>query len=533
MLKALIRINLTAMVSSLFRGSKNRKKRGLVFKILVGIAALYVIGTFALMFGMLFQSIIKPMIELNIGWLYFGMAAIIATALCFIGSVFTAKTLLFDAKDNDLLLSMPIPPGRLLASRMITLLIMNYFFEFLVMAPAGFVYYTFSPANFTGILFFVIGFLFLPFFALSITCIFGWFLAIISARVRNKTFITTALSLGFLAAYFYFYSKANSYIQVIIQNAVEIGEKVKKSVFPLYHFGTAIVEQNIVNMLLFLLCILVPFAIVYIILSRAFVKVATTKKGFRKAKYKDEAMKVSSARVALLKKELKRFSSSAIYMLNAALGVVFTLVGAVALLIYRDLPNTLIKDAPQLLPFINPLAIVALCFLASTNIISAPSISLEGKSLWIAQSLPVDGGDVLLSKAHMHIVISLPSVLIASVACILVLDFSPAHKLFAIVLPSLVTVFCALFGVVINLHFPRFDWVNETVAVKQSMSTMIAMFASMAIVIAPVILYGSLLYDIMMMELFMLICTVVFAILCVLMVRYLKTKGRDIFASLG
>ncbi len=533
MLMALIKTNLVALISSVFRGSKFKKNRGLAFKVLVGIFALYIIGSFFFMFGGLFYSICMPMISANLQWLYFGMAAIVATALCFIGSVFTAKTMLFDAKDNDLLLSMPIPSGKILASRMLTLLLMNYFFELLVLGPAGFVFYTFSPADATGILFFVICFLFLPFMALSITCIFGWLLEIIGSRVRSKTFITTALSLGFLVAYFYFYSKINNYLQLIIQNAGVIGEKIRNSVFPLYHFGIAITEKNTVSLLLFLLCAIVPFVFVYAILSYSFIKVSTTKKGFTKIKYQEQAMKVSSVRIALLKKEIRRFSSSAMYIMNASLGVVFTLVGAVALVVYRDLPSVLIKDMPQMASFINPLAVVALCFLASTNFISAPSISLEGKNLWIVQSLPIDGGDVLLAKANMHIVICLPSVLIASLACIFVLDMSVPLMLLTLVLPAVLTVFFALFGVVINLHFPKFDWINETVAVKQSMSTLIAMFASMAIIVVPTLLYGYLLNETMSIEAFMLICTAVFAALCMWMVRYMKTRGKDMFANLG
>ncbi|NLY18722.1 MAG: hypothetical protein GX045_07180 [Clostridiaceae bacterium] len=533
MLAALIRTNLAALFSHLFRGSKLKKNRGVLFKIFVGLLALYIIAVFLFMFGSTFYGICIPLGNTGLQWLYFGIAAIIATALCFIGSVFTAKMLLFNARDNDFLLSMPIPPAYILASRIFTLLVLNYFFELLVMVPAGFVYFAFFQATLTSVVFLIIGFLFLPLISLTLSCIFGWIIQLIEARVRNKSLITTIISLAFLAVYFYLYSKMNRYLQILIMNIVSIGETIKSTVFPVYHFGAAIADGNPVSLFLFLIFAVVPFAIVYMVLSYNFIKVATTNKGTVKIKYTDKPLKVSNVRTALLKKELRHFITNPMYILNAALGVFFTLTAAVALVIYGGLPLSVFESMPEFARFANPLAITALCFLATTNIISAPSISLEGRNLWIPQSLPIDGVDVLLAKANMHIVVCLPSVLIAGLVSIFVLDMTFPQMLLMLILPSLITVFCALFGVVINLHFPKFDWVNEVVAIKQGMSTIIAMLASMASVAVPFLLYAFLLLQYMTAEAFMLICTVIFAVLSLWMFRYLKTKGKAIFETLG
>ena len=50
--------------------------------------------------------------------------------------MFTAKAQLFEARDNELLLSMPIKPSAILASRMVSLLLLNLGFELLVAIPA-------------------------------------------------------------------------------------------------------------------------------------------------------------------------------------------------------------------------------------------------------------------------------------------------------------------------------------------------------------------------------------------------------------
>lgn len=532
MLKALISTRLLALLSYLVRGSVKKKKHSLAMKIAIAALVIYVIGCLFMMFGFLFMEICIPFHEMGIDWFYFGMAAITAAGLMFIGSVFTTQTQLYEARDNDLLLSMPIPPRYILGSRMIILLVLNYFFQVLVVAPAGVIYCMYIPVNALGIVCFIAAFLVLPLLVLALSCLFGWIAALISSRVRNKSLITLVLSLAFLGAYFYFFSNMNTYIQKLIVNGDAIAGSIKGSALPVYWLGTAIAEQNILNLLLFVLCAVVPFVTVYATLSASFIRVATAKRGFAKIKYKEQALKVSSARAALLKKELKHFASSPMYMLNGAIGVVFILVAAAALIIRNDLINTLLKDIPELMPFIGPVAIGMLCLISCTNIISAPSISLEGKNLWISKSIPVDIGDVLLSKAMLHILVCLPPVLIAEIVAAFALKLTAGMTLLLLAIPALITIFCGLFGVAVNLKFPRFDWISETVAVKQGASSMIAMFGSAAVVILPALLYALVLADHLTATAFLTIYTVLAGIACLSLYRWLMTRGKAIFEAL-
>lgn len=52
------------------------------------------------------------------------------------------------------------------------------------------------------------------------------------------------------------------------------------------------------------------------------------------------------------------------------------------------------------------LVTIMLCGLTSMDIMTAPSISLEGKSLWIAQSLPVTPWQVLRAKLDMQLILN-------------------------------------------------------------------------------------------------------------------------------
>ena len=48
----------------------------------------------------------------------------------------------------------------------------------------------------------------------------------------------------------------------------------------------------------------------------------------------------------------------------------------------------------------------ALCMLASMNDMAAPSVSLEGKSLWLLQSLPVTPWQVLRAKLRLQLLLT-------------------------------------------------------------------------------------------------------------------------------
>ena len=54
------------------------------------------------------------------GWLYFTLMGLVAIFLGAFGSVFNTYSSLYLAKDNDLLLSLPIPVRVIIASRLLS-----------------------------------------------------------------------------------------------------------------------------------------------------------------------------------------------------------------------------------------------------------------------------------------------------------------------------------------------------------------------------------------------------------------------------
>lgn len=533
MLKALFKTRLAALFYSLFRGSKRKKPMSPIAKIGAGLLALYVIGAMCFVTGMLWVSMCEPFYRLGLPWMYFAMVAMVSVAICFIGSVFMAQKQLFSANDNDLLLSMPIPPYAIVTSRMLMLLLLNYMIEAIVVLPAAFVWCYSLPVTAVGAILFVLAFILLPLIPLTLSCLFGWIIEAIASRLpRGKNIIVILLSVGFLAAYFIVYSQMQQYISVLIANGSAVADAVKKAAPPFYWLGDAIVSHNPVSMILFALSCIVPFVIASFLIAKSFISIATRKVSGVKRVYRETAMKVDNADSALLKRETTHFLANAMYMLNAGIGLVMLLLACAALIIKKDMVFDILNQMSLPTAFMPALLCVMQCFILSMVYISAPSISLEGKTLWIAQSLPVPTYSILRSKVRMHVYISLPFAIVSSIALLLVSRAGGLMIPVILVLPSLLCLLTAQLGVIINLRFPKFDWTSEVVAVKQGMSVIIAMLANWGIIVLPLILYIVLPNGLISVELYMALWTLLFIPIALALDKLLRGWGVRTFEEL-
>ena len=457
--------------------------------------------------------------------------------LCFVGSVFFTQSTLYDAKDNELLLSMPIPSSVILGSRMALLLLLNYAYSLLMTATCGVVRCIVAPVTVLGVARYVAAALLLPLIPTTLSCIVGYLIALVISRVRNKSLVSMVLSLIFLGAYFAVCFNMQSYIERMVQNGAAIGAAIQKALPPFYALGLALDQGDWLQLLRFALWCIVPFAAVYYLLSRSFIRLATAKKGLKKVKYQAGRLQASSVRWALTRKELLHLGNSSAYMLNGCLGAILAVAMSVLVAVKGESILQGLADIYaggfDIHAYIMPFACVIECLTLSMTIISAPSISLEGKNLWMLQSAPVKAGDVLLGKALAHMLVAGPAALLSSLLLSLTLPMSAAEIALLFALPLTLTVFMAFLGVTVNLRWPRFDYTNETYVIKQSASVTITMFSGMGLVILPCLLYVLLLSKVLLPADMLLIATVVLAIADFVLYHYLTHGAQKAFANLN
>lgn len=529
MFKALLRLQLAVLLNS-FNGTRRSQKNSSKLKT-VGLALLMLYAYFAFMFlaGTLFSQLAQAFYPAGIGWLYFTFAAITAFALMFIGSIFVAKAQLYEAKDNDLLLSMPIPPSYILGSRMMMLLVLNLFLELIVMLPAGIMWGRFAPFSFGSVLCYVLLVLGLPFFSMALSGLFGWLLALLSDRVRNKSLMTVLFSVAFLIVYFMFFSRANDYITKLIASGRAIAASFE-GISPLFWLGNAVAQPDYLHLLLSLLILIVPFILMYWLLSVTFIKVATTARGTEKIRYKHKALRASSQASALLRREFQHLLSSPAYILNAGLGVLFILAVPVVLAIKKAQALSLLSQTGIGGDLVVVILALGLCLLNSTVLFTASSVSLEGKTLWAIKSLPVGTTDILRAKLRMHDYLTLVPIVLASVSVIFLLKLQAPVLL--LVVPVVYVKLSSCIGLMFNLNHPVLEWTNETQVIKQSISVLLTMLINAVLVIAPGAAY-LLLRDRLDAQVFLAAYGALLAAGWFFCNRWLMTKGAEKFEMMG
>lgn len=533
MLKTLLKKQLIDMNRGFFQNRKTGKSRSRIGSILyIALFGFLVVGVLGGIFTLMAISMCKPLMEAGMDWMYFLLISGIAAALGLFGSVFSTYSGLYLAKDNDLLLSMPIPISAILASRLLGVYLMDLLFVAVVMVPA-IVVYAVNGAAILNVLCAVAFTLALSLLVLCLSCALGWVVAKLGSRVKKKSAVTTVLSLLCFAVYYLFYSRAQQAVKNIIENSAAYGAKVENDVYPLYLLGRAASGDGLA-LLAFAAIVTALLALVWWLIQRSFIRLATVQVGSKKKKLRDAALKQKSVNAALFGKERARFLSSAGYMLNCGFGVIFTVLAGVAALIKgHDLAQVL--DALSVSGVdtgVVPLIAAGLiCLLTSANNIAAASVSLEGRTLWIVRSLPVAEWSVLRAKLRLHVVITV----IPGVFCALCMAYavkaSAALAALFVLLAIVFSLFSASFGLMLDLKRPMLGWTNETAAVKQNISVLFALLGGWACVGLFVAAWFLLPVRFAPVT-FLLLVLIVMSLLTAGLLIWIKKRGTKIFAAL-
>lgn len=391
MLKLLVKKQLTEIFRAyLYDAKKNRARSKAATVGYIVFFVLLMVGVIGGMFTTLSLTMCRSMAEAGMSWFYFAIMGLMAILLGAFGSVFTTYSSLYLPKDNDQMLSLPIPVNTLIAARLLGVYLMGLMYSGVVVLPAIIVYWATVSAAPLHLLAGVLFLLLISLFVMAISCLLGWVVAKVSLKLKNKSFVTVVLSLVFFGLYYYFFSfKANSLLTELLQNIALYGDKVRSSAYPVYLFGQAGAGDPL-SMLLLTAAIAVLFGLTWLLLSRSFLSIATASGHVGRKVYRAKAVRCRSISSALLDRELRRFTSSANYMLNCGFGTLFLVLASGFLLWQgRELLELVSQSFPERSGAMPVLLAFVLCLLSAMNDTTAPSVSLEGKQLWLAQSLPV------------------------------------------------------------------------------------------------------------------------------------------------
>lgn len=490
MIKILVKNRLSSVISAfLGRGAKNGKNKTSGARVALFIFLyLFLAACFCFMsiyFALGFAQVFIPS---GASPIYFAMFIIVTFSFLFLFSIFETKSELFECRDNELLLSMPIKPLDITLSRVCVVLILNYLEELIILGPAVVIYFLFS-FDIVGVLGSLLVFLILPPLATALASGVGYIIALISKRVKRKSFIAVLLTVAFLLVYFYFVNVLSE----SMENIISIGETI------LVNMGEAPVLLFIGNtvffkplpLILFILISALVCTAVFAFISKHYIGIVTASHSSSNKKYKAVKSEKKSLTSALTRKELSRFFSSATYMLNGGIGLIFSLGISVFILIKKSMIFEIAESlelTSSPVELIAPIMISVLVMMQSMNMISASALSLEGKSFWIPKSMPVTAREALLSKSLAQTVITLPVCLVSAVLLAIASGADFKYFVMFILITLASNVFFALLGLALNVAFPKFSFTNEAEVVKQSMPVFLTMTLQFILSVAIIVL---------------------------------------------
>ncbi len=323
-----------------------------------------------------------------------------------------------------------------------------------------------------------------PLIPLALATLLGALITALTARMKHKSIAVALLSILATAAILFGVSSLAAVEGDITPemlrdlSGVVLG-LLGKLYPPALWMGTALTGGRLLPALLWTAVSLGAFLLVAALVSARFQAICR-RLAVNSARhdYRLTAQKGSPLLASLCKKELRRYLASAIYVTNTIVGPIMGL-GLAAALLFVELdalfpPAVLPIDPRALVPF---LLALPFCIMPTT----AASVSLEGKNLWIVQSLPLSTKTVLDAKLLLNLLLDLPFFLGAVLLAALALKPSPVELLWLVLLPGLFILSSCVLGLFANLHLPLLNWENETRVVKQSASTMVACLAGMVL----------------------------------------------------
>ena len=532
MIGTLIKKELLELISFIYQDKRKQGKRKPAIIMLYLLLFVYAFGMLGFILFQLADAICPTYHKMGLDWLYFSVTSILAVGAGIFGSIFTIYSSVYQSKDNEQLISMPIRPSYILISKLLGCYIMCILFELLILIPFYISYFIHAEITPTIIVTGILNCFLLPLLALTLACILGWVIAIIAAHMPKgiKTIVTLIVSASFFILYMFVVNNSNAASGLFLDNTDGLASLTKYFLYPLYACSQGS-SGDIVQYLLFVIISVGVFALVFAVLAKTFISLSTVKKASSSKKFRKKELSGSSVNGALLKREFVRFKSNANFILNCSMGTLFMLIAAFMLFWKKDVLASGSDFIP--LEYMGALACAAMAFLSGMNDVTAPSISMEGKAIWVMQTLPVHPKKVLDMKIVMHMILtSIPALVLATAGEILIDMTLPARimlPLTAIIIPF----FEAVLGLYLNIKMPNLKWTNEAAAVKQGANIMIAVFSSWALLMGLGIIYVLALHGFISIDIYVGISLGAVLVIALVIYRWIAVKGSKIFSYLN
>lgn len=491
----LVRLNLRAMLHSLQIGSGKSKKAGKVTGygalLLLAALAVYIAGVYSFMFAALLGEV--GMIDYLIP-----LMAILGCGLSVVMTIQAASGFIFSGKDSDLMLSLPVSAFSVMLSRITALYIENLLFIGVFMVTSGVAAITQGAGGAGFMAALLVCTLLLTFLTTLITTVIAFAVSWLTAHFPGQKLLGTLLYFAVFILIMVGAFQLNNVGTLLLQNQEAFDNLLSSWLLPFGLMKRGLAGDIAAVLLLAALSVLPFLAIVWLFSSQYKKVLSALSARTVRNDYKLGELKTSGQFMTLFHREVKRYFGTSIYFFNTGFGAVTLVVAAAfACFGYRAAIPYVEAFAPLVggMEMVCGLAVLAIGFFSTTICTTCVSISLEGKTFWILKEAPVSPKTYFSSKIAVNLLVAWPSVLLCTVPLGIVYGVDPVTLAASVFVLLALGLLVALYGLAVNLLFPKMDAPNDTIVVKQSVSALIGALGGWVILAAAVggyFLFGRL-----------------------------------------
>lgn len=478
---------------------KSSKISSIMFPIFLAILVMAGIGTYAVMFS-------YELAPLNLTHVVLTMYILFTVVITLIEAIYKTQGILFDAKDSDLLFSLPIKKSTIFFVRIFKLLVFQYLYNLLFMLPAFAVYAYFEKPGISFYLISIIMTLLIPIIPTIISALLGSIIKTISVKFKAQKLIQVLSTIIVFIGIFFLSFKLKDIITSVVQNAMSINNTLTNIYYPAKLYIQLIQDFKIQDFLMLLAINIIPTILFIYIASINYFKVISKSKetsSSTKRKKNTQNIKTKSKIQALVSKEIKRYFSSTVYIFNTSFGIILMLVITITLCVNLDGAINAVLEGEnigltmeQIESYIPKIYFQIVIYTACMTSITSSSISLEGKSLYILKTIPIEIRKIFKAKIITSNIITMPIMFVSEIIFFII--FRPKIKdiIFILLATIIMPTLTAVIGLLVNLKHPKLNASSDTEVVKQSassgISVLIGMVLGMVSIVTAVIFYNSI-----------------------------------------
>lgn len=473
------------------------------------------------------------------GFVMLTLFILITALLTLVEGIYKSSALLFNCRDDDLMLALPIKKSTVLFIRVFKLYAFEVVYNALFIVPAMIAYAVRVPVSASFYISSLVAVVLLPIIPTVLACIVGAMVTGVSSRFKMKNLVqiiatTAVLLLVLLAA-----GNIEGIMAGIAENAGSVNEVISRLYYPAGAYVSLVTEFNVVNLLIFIAVHVAIFGAMVAVLGKVYYRINSRVKVVKAHSTQTQYMvKKRNVMWAIIHKELRKFMDTPVLVINAGFGLVLFVFGCFLVSFNFETVAGLIKNYGVELPFdvaeivkqFAPAILFGLIVMASLmSSITSSAISLEGRAFNILKTIPVRPSTILIGKVLTSVLIMLPFILVGDLIMFVKFDFSFLQVLLIMVASLILPIVAELIGIIANLKYPKMNAINDTEVVKQSASTLVATLVGMG----GTILSGFLIYKFLemgvAMDLVLLGFVAAYAAILGLLMLYISKVGARKF----